>query len=49
MENFDVLLQAYVEKCDECEKLKKVNQKLNEELSKYRYFVECQKNEIEKL
>lgn len=29
--------------------LEKENRKLTAELSKYRYFVECQKNEIEKL
>ena len=49
MESFDMLSLAYQAKCDECEELKKANRKLNEELSKYRYFVECQKNEIEKL
>lgn len=29
--------------------LEKENRKLTAELSKYRYFIECQKNEIEKL
>lgn len=29
--------------------LEKENRKLTSELSKYRYFIECQKNEIEKL
>ena len=49
MESFDMLSQAYDAKCDECERLKSENRKLTEELSKYRYFIECQKNEIEKL
>ncbi len=49
MESFDMLSQAYGAKFDECEKLKNENRKLTEELSKYRYFIECQKNEIEKL
>lgn len=47
--SFDMLNEAYQEKFAECEKLKVQNQKLNIELSKYRYFIECQKNEIEKL
>lgn len=46
---FDMLSQAYEEKFAECERLKAENRKLTAELSKYRYFIECQKNEIEKL
>ena len=46
---FDMLSQAYEEKFAECEILKAENRKLTAELSKYRYFIECQKNEIEKL
>ena len=53
---FNMLSQAYDAKFDECEKLKAQNQelkksniKLMEEVNKYRYFIECQKNEIEKL
>lgn len=46
---FDMMSQAYDAKFDECEKLKAENKKLIAELSKYRYFIECQKNEIEKL
>lgn len=46
---FDMLSQAYEEKFTECERLKSENKKLNIELSKYRYFIECQRNEIEKL
>lgn len=49
MESYDMLAQAYDAKCDECKKLKAENRKLTSELSKYRYFIECQKNEIEKL
>ncbi|MCM1031599.1 MAG: hypothetical protein NC410_09205 [Oscillibacter sp.] len=46
---YDMLAQAYDAKWDECNKLKAENRKLTEQLSKYRYFIECQKNEIEKL
>ena len=46
---FDMLSQSYEEKFAECEILKAENRKLTAELSKYRYFIECQKNEIEKL
>ena len=53
---FNMLSQAYDAKFNECEKLKAQNQeleksniKLMEEVNKYRYFIECQKNEIEKL
>lgn len=49
MESYDMLAKAYDAKCDECKKLKAENRKLTAELSKYRYFIECQKNEIEKL
>lgn len=49
MESYDMLAKAYDAKCDECKKLKAENRKLTSELSKYRYFIECQKNEIEKL
>lgn len=34
---------------DKNQELKKSNIKLMEEVNKYRYFIECQKNEIEKL
>lgn len=47
--SFDMLSQSYAEKCEECEALKTENKKLIAELNKYRYFIECQKNEIEKL
>ena len=53
---FNMLSRSYDAKFDECEKLKAQNQelkksniKLMEEVNKYRYFIECQKNEIEKL
>ena len=53
---FNMLSQAYDAKFNECEKLEAQNQeleksniKLMEEVNKYRYFIECQKNEIEKL
>ena len=49
MESFNMLSLAYEAKCKECNLLKKANRELNEKLSKYRYFFECQKNEIEKL
>ncbi len=77
MESYDMIAQAYFEKCEECKAfqkkydtlykefkeeirkyspildernaLKKENRELTEELSRYRYFIECQKNEIEKL
>lgn len=41
--------QAFIAMCDEWGKLKDENRKLTEQLSRHRYFIECQKNEIEKL
>lgn len=49
MKEFDMISRAYDAKCDECKKLISENRKLTEQLSRYRYFIECQKNEIEKL
>lgn len=49
LHQFDMLSQAYEEKFAECELLKVENRNLIEKLSRYRYFIECQKNEIEKL
>ena len=53
---FNMLSQAYDANFDECEKLKAENQelkkaniKLMEAVNKYRYFIECQRNEIDKL
>lgn len=53
---FDMLSRSYDEKFNECEllkaennELKKANIKLMETVNKYRYFIECQRNEIEKL
>lgn len=53
---FDMLSRSYDAKFDECEKLKARNQeleksniKLMETVNKYRYFIECQRNEIDKL
>lgn len=53
---FDMLSRSYDAKFDECEKLKAENQelkkaniKLMEAVNKYRYFIECQRNEIDKL
>lgn len=53
---FEMLSQAYDDKFNECEKLKVRNQeleksniKLIETVNKYRYFIECQRNEIDKL
>lgn len=46
---FEMMSNAYDAKFDECEKLKAKNRELTVELSKYRYFIECQRNEIEKL
>lgn len=41
--------QAYKKLSAKCNELENANRELTEELSKYRYFIECQKNEIEKL
>lgn len=49
MEQFDMLSRAYSAKYDECEQLKAENRKLTAEVSKYRYFIECQRNEMDKL
>lgn len=49
LHQYDMLAKAYEEKFSECEDLKVKNRKLVEKLSRYRYFIECQKNEIEKL
>ena len=53
---FDMLSRSYDAKFDECEKLKARNQeleksniKLMETVNKYQYFIECQRNEIDKL
>ena len=51
-----MLSRSYDAKFDECEKLKARNQeleksniKLMETVNKYWYFIECQRNEIDKL
>lgn len=47
--SFDMLSQSYDAKFAECEMLKAENRKLTAEVSKYRYFIECQRNEMDKL